>query len=271
MFRRRLACLPVAIAAAVALAGCGPTGSTSSTGSAGTAASSTSAPRTQAPPTDAAGLGRFLKDGAQKIHSAHLSMNVAAGEQTITATGDETLAHGKLTGLDLAEQVPGAGEIRILITGGKTYAKLPESLDHSPEPWVLVTTQSTDPIVARLASSLEQVQQSASLDQFRMFTGAASGLVVKGQEDVGGHPATHYALTVDVTKLPDGVAGKQELASAGVSTLPIDLWVDGQGRPVQLREQLTVQGQQVSTEVTIGDFDAPVTITAPPADQVSTQ
>jgi hypothetical protein len=46
--------------------------------------------------------------------------------------------------------------------------------------------------------------------------------------------------------------------------------VDGKGRPVKVTENLTVQGQTVDTTVTIGDFDAPVTITAPPADQVAT-
>ena len=35
-------------------------------------------------------------------------------------------------------------------------------------------------------------------------------------------------------------------------------------------ESLTVQGQTVDTVVTIGNFDAPVSITAPPADQVAT-
>jgi hypothetical protein len=50
----------------------------------------------------------------------------------------------------------------------------------------------------------------------------------------------------------------------------MDLWVDRQGRLRKVTENLTVKGQRVATTVEIGQFDAPVTITPPPADQVST-
>jgi hypothetical protein len=39
---------------------------------------------------------------------------------------------------------------------------------------------------------------------------------------------------------------------------------------VKVSEELTVQGQKVTTLVTLGNFDEDVTITAPPADQVAT-
>jgi len=46
--------------------------------------------------------------------------------------------------------------------------------------------------------------------------------------------------------------------------------VDAEGRPVKATQELTVQGQDVSTVVSLGDFDQPVTITAPSAEQVAT-
>ena len=133
-----------------------------------------------------------------------------------------------------------------------------------------MSTTSSNPVVAQLATTLEQTQQSASLDQYTAFTQAASGLQVVGPEQVAGADATHYKLTVDVTPLPDTLPGREALLSAGLMSLPVDLWVDDQGRPVKVTENLSVQGQTVDTEVTIGNFDAPVTVTAPPADQVAT-
>jgi hypothetical protein len=39
---------------------------------------------------------------------------------------------------------------------------------------------------------------------------------------------------------------------------------------VKVQEELTVQNQKVTTLVTLGRFDEDVSITAPPADQVTT-
>jgi hypothetical protein len=267
--RRQLACLPALAAAAVVLTACGGGGTVEGTASPAPSSGS-SASASSAPPTDAAGLATELQQGSRSIRSAHLSLQVAAAGQTLDGQGDETLADGKLQDLDLTETVPGAGQIRILMAGGKTYAQLPAGANSSGKPWVLVSTTSSNPVVAQLASTLQQAQQSASLDQYTAFTQAASRLQVVGPEQVGGADATHYELSVDVTKLPESQPGRGQLLGAGLTTLPVDLWVDGKGRPVKVTENLTVQGQTVDTTVTIGDFDAPVTITAPPAEQVAT-
>jgi hypothetical protein len=148
--------------------------------------------------------------------------------------------------------------------------QLPPSINRTGKAWALVSTSSSNPVIKQLATTLESAQQSASLQQYTDFTEAASGLQVVGQEQVAGADATHYHLTVDVTKLPQASPGREQLLTAGVLSLPVDVWVDAKGRPVKLTEELTVQDQQVSTVVTVGSFDAPVSITAPPADQVST-
>jgi hypothetical protein len=156
------------------------------------------------------------------------------------------------------------------MAAGQTYVQLPAPLSTPQKPWVLVSTDSSNPAVRQLATTLAQTQQSAALDQYTAFTQAASDLQVVGPEQVDGADATHYRLGVDVTKLPENAPGRETLLSAGLTSLPVDLWVDGHGRPVKVTEDLTVQGQEVDTVVTIGNFDVPVSITAPPADQVAT-
>jgi len=258
---RNVAPLLAAGAAVVALAGCAP--------AAKDAASSPASSSTPAPPTDAAGLSAVLKASASKIHSAHLSMNIAAGTATLTGSGDETMAAGKLQSLDLTEQIPQAGSLRIVMIDGKTYLQLPPAMNRSGKPWVLVSPASSNPGVRQLATTLDSVKQTASLDQFTTFSSVATVTGHK-QETLDGAPTTHYTLTVDVQKLPATLPGKQQLVAAGLTSLPMDMWVDAQGRLVKFTEQVTVKGQQVATTVTLGRYDAPVTVTAPPADQVAT-
>jgi hypothetical protein len=257
---RDVAPLVAAGAAALVIAGCG--------GATGTAASSSAATSTAAAPTDAAGLSSLLRASTSRIHSFHLSLSVAAAATTLTGSGDATVAGGKVRSLNLTEQIPPVGSMRLVIADGKTYLNLPTSLSHAAKPWVLVTPDSTNIVVRQLATALDTVQQSASLDQFTTFSKAATVRAHK-QEDLDGSPTTHYTLDVDVQKLPDTLPGKHQLITAGLASLPIEMWLDAQGRPVKLTEQVTVKGQQVSTDLTIGKYDQPVTVTPPPADQVA--
>jgi hypothetical protein len=248
--------VPLLVAATVLLTGCNQTDSIQGVG----------APAT---PSDAASLAAALRDGTASIRSAHLELEVDAAGNSIKGSGDETLKDGKAEAFDLTETIPGVGDIRVLMADGKTYVQLPAGLNPSDKPWLLISTESSNPVVQQLATSLQSVTSSSSLDQYTAFTEAATVRVV-GADQVNGADATHYALSVDVTKLPNDTPGRSDLLSAGLVTLPVDLWVDGKGRPVKVSEELTVQGQKVTTLVTLGDFDEDVTITAPPADQVAT-
>src|SRR5690242_19331130 len=248
--------VPVLVAATVLLTGCDQTKWIEEVG----------APAT---PTDAAGLAAFLRDGTASIRSAHLELSVEAAGNSITGSGDETLEDGKAESFDLTENIPGLGDIRVLMVDGRTYVQLPAGINPGAKPWLLISTESSNPVVQQLATSLQSVTSSSSLDQYTAFTEAATVKVV-GSEPVDGVAATHYALDVDVTKLPNDTPGRSDLLSAGLVKLPVDLWVDTHGRPVKVSEELTVQNQKVTTLVTLSRFDEAVTITAPPADQVAT-
>ena len=254
---RNLAVVLGAAATTAALAGCGA------------GATHAAAPSSAAPPTDAVGLAALLQKSNTSVHSAHLTMTVAAGTITISGAGDELLAQGKLQALDLTETVPPVGELRIIIDAGKTYLKLPAALDHTGKPWVLVSPTSSNPVVRQLGTTLQSVEQSAALDQFTTFTRAAR-VTRRMEETLDGAKVTHYVLSVDVAKLPASLPGKEQLAAAGLTTLPVDMWVNRERRLVKVAENLDVKGQHVATTVNVGSYDAPVTVTPPPADQVAT-
>jgi hypothetical protein len=191
--------------------------------------------------------------------------------ETITAAGDETLSNGTLTAADVTENVPGQGSFRLIIVNDKSYAGLPASMNHTGKPWVLVSANSADPMIRGLAATLDQLESSASVTAIAQFAPAATGVTDKGSENVGTVPATHYGFTVQVAKLPSTFPGKAALQQAGLIAIPVELWVDEQGRPVKITQRLAVAGQTSDTTVLVTGYDKPVHILAPPGDQVSTE
>ena len=220
-------------------------------------------------PTDAAGLGTLLQTAVTKITSAHIALDITLAGEQLTGSGDEKLSNGQLTALDLTENLPsGGGQIRVIMVDGKTYAKLPAAFNSSGKPYLLVTPSSNNQVIRQLAGSLDSALSSASLGSVSTFTKAAKSVEGKGTETINGVETVHYSIVVDVAHLPDSMPGKSDLTASGIATLPLELYVDRSGRPVQITEEFTVQGSKVSTKSTVSHYNEPVTITAPPSGQV---
>jgi hypothetical protein len=252
--------LAVAGTLAASLASCSSGGNTNGHGSAGGPT-----------PTTAAQLGTKLLSASQSITSAHVTLDITVAGVTIHGSGDEKLSKGALVAMDMTEGVPAVGNLRIIRVAGKTYMKLPAKENPSGKPYVLVSPQSSNPIVQQLAGSIDTAASTASIKAFNAFVRAAKSIKVDGRETVDGVGATHYSVVVDPAKVPNTSAlSKQALAASGLKTVPVDLWVDDQGRPVKMTVNLHVQGQVVKVVAQMGHYNQPVTITAPPASQVST-
>lgn len=258
--------------AVASLAACG--GSTAKTNgqpsSASTGTASASSTASASPSTDitASMLAAKMQAGAATLTSAHIALQVSTAGENVVGQGDEKLSGGKLTDLDLTERV-GTITIGIRIIGKTVYAKLPTSGAPAGKPWVKASATSTNPVMRQLAASIASAQDSASLNSYRNFAEAATSVKTVGTTQIDGAPATQYDLVVDISKLPPTATSAQAMRQAGLTSLPVSLWLDDQGRPVQLVEKFSVQGKPVSTTVSIGKFNAPLTITPPPASQVS--
>jgi hypothetical protein len=253
---------------AIAVVGCSSGGGGHPSGNSAT--STTSASPALPPATDAAGLANLLQRGISSVSSMHLVLNVTTSSQTVNGEGDAKLAGGTLTALDLTEQLGSGDKRRLRIVDQASYAELGGTANPAGKPWLLITRDSTNPTARNLAASLEAVRRSASLDHFSAFASAARSVTLAGKESVNGTPVDHYSIQVDVAKLPEGTPGRAPLLAAGITTLPIELYVDDQGRPVKATQDLTVQDQHTSTVIAFSKFNEPVSITAPPPDQLST-
>jgi hypothetical protein len=255
--RTRLVAALAAVLAAGLLGGCGNT----VTG------------RGSAPTID---LGNRLQHAMDAVSSAHVELQAELAGVVVAASGDQKLNNGRTTAFALTEHILGAGAtgvhtIKVVDVGGALYARLPTDLNPTEKPWVRINPGTTDPTLAPLAQALQQIQSSASLKQYALLARAASHLRDVGPSEANGVATELYSFGVLVGRLPASVPGAATLRASGVQSLPVQLWVDDQGRVRRLSESVTFAGQRMTTRVDLSRFDAPVTISAPPADQVATR
>jgi hypothetical protein len=270
MTRRALGSLLLACGAS-ALVSCASTTAGTPTSSVPPGSSSTASPPSSSPAISPTATALFARVSAalKKVGSLHVAISATLGTESINAAGDEALTNGTLTAADITENVAGQGGFRLIILDEQTYAQLPASMNHTGKPWVLVSPNSANPLVRGLAATLDQLKSSASVTAIAQFAPAATGVTDKGSDDVGGVPAAHYGFTVEVAKLPGTFPAKAALQQAGLVAIPVELWIDAQGRPVKITQHLAVSGQTSDTSVLATGYDKPVDIVAPPADQVS--
>lgn len=118
--------------------------------------------------------------------------------------------------------------------------------ERSQGKWVEATgmTESSDPI-----------------GEMRAFEGAITDVVHVGPADLDGVATEHYTVTLDPRLMP---AGSLDPGTALPESITYEIYLDGEGRPAGMDMEL--MGGSINTRLT--NFNAPVTIVAPPADQI---
>ncbi len=108
----------------------------------------------------------------------------------------------------------------------------------------------------------------------------ASGQVQSlGSETIDLVPTTHYRALIELDKVAGSVGGAlgqslaARLSAPGMPTsIPVDVWIgaDGLVRRASIDENLPAAGgtTDVQAQVDISNYGTPVSVTAPPADQV---
>lgn len=171
------------------------------------------------------------------------------------------------------KSTPGFSEV---LQGDNIYLKVPALEKQTGKPWIGFSLSKLGQAAGIDVQSLEnQGRQADPALNARMLT-ASKDVRSVGKETVGGVSTTHYAGTF---ALSDALAklGSTERAQAqkifsqtGLDTLKFNLWVDGRQLPRKLT-LATPSSSKVDFTTTMNytAFNAPVTITAPPKDQVA--
>jgi hypothetical protein len=270
-------------AALIALCACGPdnmagSASAQGSGSGGAAASSTQGGDSQKIST-VADLGALVQHNASTKNSVHVQMDMTIpGAGAISAQGDM-----KFAGTQSAEQmtmtVPGAGAMQMVVVDGNFYMKLPAGLSTSAKPWVKIDLSGNDALSKSLGSTAnlaDQTDPTQLIDKIK----SAGTITNTTHEQVNGEDTTHYSINVDVKKMADSMAStdtqKQALEQLGATTMPFDIWVNSDNLPVKIVTKIAFpdptsgKSEQVSMTALYTNWGQPVTVAAPPADQIGT-
>lgn len=274
-------------------AGCGATGGATGDGATQVVASGVAPEAQQA---------SFLAEAAQTTaaaKTAKVALTVrttpAGGDPsvTVTASGEVDGANGRahLTA-DVAGTVSGWSDqatIEAVYDGDTAYVQAPFAELLGGKPWVKLTS----PKLAQLADRLGGSGLTSDPDRFlELLEGAGGPVTTVGTEDVRGVPTRHVRVDLDVQEVLDQAPAERrkaieaQLTERGVDLaelgpIPAEAWIgdDGYVRKLSVSFDLAQVGKAkpgtdltgvITQTIELYDFDQPVDIAVPPADQVST-
>jgi hypothetical protein len=169
----------------------------------------------------------------------------------------------------LTPAAPANAATDLVMTGDVMYMKVPTASGAlGGKSWLKLDLSK----VTNVGTNAQPVQQ---LDptQWLQALRASAGVRRVGTDTVQGEQMTHYRGLVDLAdsaKIPAGARSQvdAEAKTLGLSTIPVDVWVDAGG--VVRRETLSLDGNRLQMTMTLdlSDVGSPVSVAAPPGSQV---
>ena len=229
-------------------------------------------------------LASVKTTAATKSAKVSLSMTVGGTESVAVKfdgavdfeTGDSQFT-ADLGGL-MGSMMPGGLEMRVV--NKVAYVKLPDSLagflggaggSGSGGKWLAIDAAKAHPGAPGGFSNLGQGDPTKFLAYLETVSDDVKQV---GTDSVRGVETKHYKATLDLgktidqAKVPDSLReklkGLLEQSGAQAQTIPVDVWVDNDGRV----RRTTMQMQSATVTLELYDFGAPVNVEAPPADQI---
>lgn len=183
-------------------------------------------------------------------------------------------------GIDSSEGAP-FSEATVIFVESTAYYGLPPGALPGGKRWLELDLQSLADASSLDFGPLVQASQ-ADPTQYLLWLGALGPEVAKvGTARVRGVPTTRYRGAVDLSRLGEqappgqeaewGAYGETLHRRLGVETVPVAIWVDGDGLVRRLRLEYASTAEDTSTAVTteLFDFGVGVEAKAPPAGQVA--
>lgn len=191
-------------------------------------------------------LASASKVAEEKTASFEASFALLPGEQRFSATGAIDSARSLLSmsidlGSFLGGAAPGGGKAEMILDGKAFYMRgfLPLGGDQGAQ-WIRIDLeQLSGKSGLDLSGILEQFKSLDPKSQLGMLAGVADDVKEVGTEEVRGVKTRHLKASVDLERAlaempPAFKATASPLGKAGVSALPVELWVDAEGLPRRL-------------------------------------
>ena len=218
--------------------------------------------------TSAAGTAEFGLAG---------NINVAGQSIPLNGNGAVDMKNQRMN-MSMGFPIPGFGQMQMqeILDGTTIYMKFPDALAQrlpGGKAWMKLDLEALGKSQGIDMKSLTQANQANPTDILAALKAVGSSHVV-GQEDVGGTPTTHYAAAIDLNKAAERIPNQQTVDSvkqmfkaSGLSSIPVDVWVDRSGRVKQEGVKLSTPQFSMNMTLTFTQFGVPVDTTPPPADQ----
>ena len=257
--------------------------------------SSGSAPAGDALPALIAAMQKTAAAGSSRMA---IDLSFTSPEQSLHVTGDvayvldpddpTSLREHVLLDIPSMGVVPG-GEVELIVgKGSVVYVRAPMLAPYIPAktPWIKLDPTALPQQPGGMGAAAAAINPAAILAAIK----DAISVDEVGPDTVGGVDATHYRATVDLVKLLPSIAelspdaptdadmqeAEDQLKKLGLDTLPIELWVDGDGYLKQVHFALDLStiapdrpGASFSITLTLSDIGEDISIDVPPASQVT--
>ncbi|KEF08391.1 hypothetical protein ADK78_05565 [Kitasatospora aureofaciens] len=222
-------------------------------------------------------------DGPQAVRAAHQKTTSAGtAKMTLVTKAQSGGKNAEVRGSGVVDLAKGSSEMVLLTGNQQIHQRTVEGILYQQPPaaqreqlpqgksWLKVDVKK----LLRQTGSSSQYEDPTS--SFGYMKGISDKDVKKvGTETVDGTATTHYKVSVDVTQLAkDNAQQAKQLRAQLGDRLPLDVWLDGQGRvrqeKVEVRPRTGQQGNSgaraaVTTTLKFSDFGTDVKVTAPPA------
>lgn len=275
-------------AAALVLTGCG---AEKQPGSAAPApAPSEEKSSLSSPLGDPVQLASLTKESTTKAKSSKVTMESVAGPQKMTMTA-QGLYDGENSKFSMVIDSDGK-KMDVLFVDNALFFKLDASDKaemKTDKAYVKIAADGQDPISQLLGKMMSKAVKDSDPSRTIEQISKAGKITKSDQVQLNGELTNHYVVEIEVEKAIALIVGEvgvplpaetQKQLDAKLKgknvTIPTELWLNADQLPVQIVSDQTafmkamgVQGDGVAkSTVKYTDWGAPVTITAPPADQV---
>ncbi|MCD0450281.1 LppX_LprAFG lipoprotein [Actinocorallia sp. API 0066] len=141
------------------------------------------------------------------------------------------------------------------------------------KPWVKITVGEAASAAGFDPNALLNQFQQADPGKLARIVSDSTDVTRVGTEKIDGVDTVHYKGTVDIkdaiTKYDPELKQAAEQLSNGSEKLGFDIWTDAANLPRKVVTAVTTtEGQTFNVTVVFRDYDKPVSVTPPPADQV---
>jgi hypothetical protein len=219
-------------------------------------------------------LSNLVGSSVEQATTVQVTMKSGVGTTTGSIKfGDPVAEHMTVSAPTGSEQV--------LLVNNVFYVQMQALQSLTNKPWMKIDPNDTsNPANQFFGALVNSIKQNA--DPSQMIKNLEAGGTLTGTDTVqlNGQSTTHYKITVDIDKMIANQTDptmKQMLGMAeqqGLHNYPVEVWLDSHGLPVQTTINMpalaSAPGSGGLSTITYGNWGAPVTISAPPDDQVGT-